>query len=927
MPSFKPLEDRKKALERKRELFRKFGFGKASVQNDEEPNPVKQPSEIEPPPSPYVRPPILQVYGQAKVPLHQDDDIETSYPSSGLQDLVDLYYHAAKHRSRHLVLVWPAAPKSLILVHALATLERWAVGDKMGIRGLAYPVKTNAFHALKHIHLDRLAIVGHAQRLLEEPFTQNPEVTRGCESKDAYLYSLSSLKPDEQERFNPSIGELLPHFLTGPQFTDWASCADELLTQVGAKLARRKQKKALERNRLVIGDPKTAPDAIFALDGRLTREDQRSALLALKKNSAPEVAIINATKAVRRESKSWRKGIARFCILIDEIFTESPLGVVVIVDDPHALTNVRDELNELNQKREPAKRWKPSSEYVIQGIPSTSGGYGLVDADTHVRHTPAPRELNISVVDSEATKVVHSLQRIARNCPGGRDSAQAVFDAANFITRLAAWPCGVSDVLSWLEGTGVNELTRSNYSWLKYVGGLQLFDRAGCAGEHRDALQNAIEDGSKLFSAYHQATPFALRLAEIVGKVAIHNNRHITLVFTSAVYRRLAERFLSRYADYPDNTLYGAFSSRVNFILASQLESSFARLDKSDLVFVGLDEEGLRLVVTNDQIPAHSIILLTQRAAQYLRATLVPIVANFQEFKSLKPRIESILRQLRHLPEEKSVWSVGDYVLPPFRLELTSDVTEGERTEDPDAWRIVLETGAIIFRRPNHSVYIYDPSSSKATDRGFRACEVHLLQPGDKLFVMSAELRELVEQALEVAGLPINRDASFEAALRDYHNQVLKLLEGKWPSGPLTEKVRNLRSRILDANPQFDGEFPSEQAVRQWVNLGKSADTPFEDLKPQAPMKEAHFKAFADALGMPALEAAYQWQRVIMAVRNSRRIDGRYVSDVYAYMLLQPESVMVQAKMRPQTLRMLFDKARDSVLSIENIEPASEHSS
>jgi hypothetical protein len=124
-------------------------------------------------------------------------------------------------------------------------------------------------------------------------------------------------------------------------------------------------------------------------------------------------------------------------------------------------------------------------------------------------------------------------------------------------------------------------------------------------------------------------------------------------------------------------------------------------------------------------------------------------------------------------------------------------------------------------------------------------------------------------------------------------------------------------------NPKLDAELPGEQAMRHWVDLGESPNTPFDKLKPQAPLKEPNFKAFAEALGFSSLEAAYQWQRVILAVRNSRRLDGRHVSDIYAFMLLQPESAMVHSNIKRQTLQGLFDKARDSTVIVQTVGPVS----
>lgn len=234
-----------------------------------------------------------------------------------------------------------------------------------------------------------------------------------------------------------------------------------------------------------------------------------------------------------------------------------------------------------------------------------------------------------------------------------------------------------------------------------------------------------------------------------------------------------------------------------------------------------------------------------------------------------------------------------------------------------------MEDSTTLYWKPTHDVFVYDPASTDASDRGFRTCEVSSLQPGDKLFVMSADLRELVEAVLKEAGVPIEHDKTFEAALREYHENVIKSLNSLFQGMKLAEQVRQLRMVILEHNKKLADEFPAEQSVRYWVSLGDSADTPFEQLKPRAPMKEAHFAAFAEALGFNSLQTAYYWQRVIMAIRNARRLDGRHVSDLYSYMLLQPEAAMLHSKVSRQTLKILFQKARESIVVVENVRPPS----
>lgn len=868
-------------------------------------------------------PPVVPRTREALIPLYQDDSIQASKPSAALVALGDLYVHAAQHRSRHIAMVWPASLKTLTVVHALATLARWHEGDKQGIRGLLFPVKTNAFYRLNHLHFDRLSLLHIASDLAE--VNGNPKVTRSMRDKDAFLFSLtdSSLPQVSQEPFNPTIGELLPLFMATPDSVGWKSCDSRLLALTRAKLARRAHAKALQMNCSVIGDPRTAPDALFALDGRMSEDELRQACGRLAKLGPPEVVLVQATRAVRFEAPSWKGRLARFCLMLEDVFGASAPGVVVVTDEPHAAYRLKDELWKRNQKRDPQHRWHTPHEFRIIGMPSTVGADGLLPSGaTEVAH-PAPREFDVSIVDGDAAKVANKLVRIANAMPGGRDAAKPLIEAASFLSRLAALPCGVRHMSEYLAGPDVSDRTRAAFDWPSHIGAVQEFDRSVGVGDSRPALLDCLNHGSKLFENYFTATPFAHKLAALVANVAM-GKRNVAVVCTKALYRRLAERFLAEYDQYPSGVTYEDLHERVHLLPAAQLGEHLDGLQGTTLVFAGVNEDCLRLLVTDDRVPAHSVLLLTQRAGQFLRATLKPIVENMPEFKSYKPRMESILRQLKDLPEDASVLSTGDYVLPTFRVELSSDISSHEHDLDSDLWCVRFDNGVTQYRREASDVYVYDPASQHATDAGFRMCQVRSLEVGDKVFFMSAELREMVEQALRDAGVPIQSDKTFESALRSYHEQVQKRLAQRFAQATVADKVRAIRDEMLALDACLENRLPTLQAMRHWIDLGRSPETPFEELKPQAPRDEAVFKAFSQVLGFSLLEAAYQWQRVIMAVRTSRRLDGRHVSDIYAYMLLQPESAMAHSSIKRQTLNQLFDKARENVATVEYVSPPKE---
>ncbi|WP_288254413.1 hypothetical protein [uncultured Hydrogenophaga sp.] len=862
-------------------------------------------------------------FGTAQVPVLRDGDSETSTASHALGWLVDRYLECAATRSRQIAVLWPTAPKTLVLVHAMATLERWTEGDKLGVRGLTFPVKTNVFYPLNHMRFDRVPLLRLALQLAET--SHNPKVKRSCRAKDPYLSAFNSALKDlaDPRWSNPTLSELLPHFLATPAQPSWSSCEPRMLAQLCAKLQKRSQAAALRANCAVIGDPSTAPDAMFALDGRMSDADLKKALLSMTRIGPPEVVLVNATRSIRRESKGWKGALARFCLLLESVFGTNAPGVLIVADEPHAAYRLRDELFSQNAKRLGSERWPAGQEYTIAGMPCAVKNDGLLPPGTVETRVPAPREIDTEIVDAAAAKVVSRLNRVANAAEGGRDAAKPITDAMAYLNRIAAMPCGVRDVSHWLANAEADERSRLRWAWPNFYASLMAFSRTGLAGDQQGTLVAAIETASKLVANYEDATPFARLLADDIDE-AVQRHKRVVVVMASPLHKRLAERFLARYGEYQSGLSFAQFSSDVTLICTPQLDEALNTLGRAKLIFAGLDEESLRLLISDDRVPSHSTLLLTQQNGQYLRAAMKPLVVHFPAFKPLKPRMQSILRVLAHLPEDPGLLSNTDLVLPVFRFELSHDAAESsEGVKDPEAWTIVLD-GSRLHRRPNHRVYVYDPASRDSTERGFRPCEVRSLQAGDRLFVMSADLRETVEGVFKAAGIPLETDKVFEAALRNYHRQVTALLERSLPKGSLTEKVRVLRANILDANPKWKDEFPEEQTVRHWVNLGRAAETEFDDLRPQAPQKEAHFAAFAKALGMSDLEAAANWQRVILPIRNARRQDGRHLSEIYTHMLLQPESIMVHQKVRRQTIQMLYERARESLCVVEALIPNNE---
>jgi hypothetical protein len=158
----------------------------------------------------------------------------------------------------------------------------------------------------------------------------------------------------------------------------------------------------------------------------------------------------------------------------------------------------------------------------------------------------------VHIVDSAVAKVANKLVRIAHDAPGGKENARALVDAANYISRIAALPCGVMHMAEYLAGPDVSDRTRAAFDWPLHLGAVNDFEQAVGVGDDRSALLDCLAKASSYFGKYNQATPFAHKLAELVANAAGGKRRSVAVVFTNALYRRLAERFLQKYDQYPE---------------------------------------------------------------------------------------------------------------------------------------------------------------------------------------------------------------------------------------------------------------------------------------------------------------------------------------------------------------------------------------
>ena len=849
--------------------------------------------------------------------LWADDGKSPMTPVTAVEHLAGHLLHCAEKKSQHFVLLWPGSVRAIGLAHAVATIARWRQGDKQGLRTLIYPAKSNFLQALNHCHLDRKDLVALAQKLYEGEAEPNPHVRVSLSIKDPFWFSLNSIRADDSEPIHPSLSELLPHFFADKDFSAWKACDGDLLRHVKARLSGRAHKHSLSDLTIpLLSEPATAPDALFAIGWKASQDDIKKALRQLRGAARPEVLLLDATRSMRKDNPTWKANLVRFLECVHEVWPTNPPAALVVMDEPHVRGQLIQEMDKRAAKKNEGSAWFRRSGLPVRGVVCSVARDGMVAAGHVEPVKPGLRDIQVAVTDTEAGEVIELIDRL-RNGLANTEWQAPLDAAASYLSRLAALPSSTRVLSMWLEEAAIPMEVRRNYAWPVYCSSLQQMLNNPAFGE-RARLQRVIDRGNDLWHKYENGTPFARKLADLIEEHT-RGTEKCCVIFTRPTAKKLAERYFQTYDGYPEGAGFEVLKDCVHWAVSRGLEAEIELTGKETLIFAGLDEESLRMLILDERISSPAYVLLTRRNAAYLRVTLKAIKA-LPGFVGLNERVDKLLAQLPDFPglDERALLNRSDFVLPTFSFEqgLSTSVADQDES-DPNAWELVLEDGLVVRRSPQSTAYVYDPALSHTVSRGFRGVGVARLQEGDRVFVMSFELRELTETALTEAGVPISNDKRFESDLREYHSRITSRVKAS-PGATLTDKVHNVYRDLRD---RLDAKvnMPVESTVRNWMDVDRFRGLSFEAARPGAPRLEAHFNAFAKILGLDDFEAIYFWKAVICPLRGVRRSDGRRVSDVYTELLMEPESVVVHRRIKPGVVNQLFSKAKENVHVIEAI--------
>jgi len=826
---------------------------------------------------------------------------------------VDAALQAACKKDLRLVLVWPGQADSIALIHALATLERTAIGDKRGLRALAYPTTRLTFSTLSQTAVDRERLLEWARHYLTVSTGIEPPIAgRDDQNKDMMLMALQSARNVAPQGDLPMLAEVLPHFEWDRESKSWGHYGDRYLRR-SKRALERSHKRALfkkeEDGRIAqLGNPPTAPDALFGITHLASAEERRAALKSKALNGEdlqPEVVLLDATREMRlRTDKYLIRVIPEF---IEDVIANwaKPCGFLVVTDDPKSYFAIRKSLAE----RISGRRLNLIAETLItdpsdRGLSETPLPVNWIPSVVSLRHFP------VGVLDQEASEAALRFWNLSEKFAQGSEAFNACREAAAYMLRLANLPGGYRDYTSWMSSQGVVDSVRRDMSWTGHEYRLQgLLDRGEFAARAED-VRRAMKRAAGLIDAYGDSTPLAARIAKEVGLCATKTKLNVAVMFRFNTDIPVAQLYLQRYGHYPNKRLFSEFEQRVALMNHRELPKLLADGDIPDrFIFVGLPDETVKLLVSSERVPADSVILVDFRRANDVLIGLRAL-QTIETYKPYRGRIAGLAneigRRIGELPRAVDLEKLERMRVP--RLSLSAAASDASRrSEVPGAWRVELEGGRRTY--VGQKVYIYDPDEA----RPFHQEDIENVKPGDHIFVMSDELKDRFESCLIEAGHPVMRGASLGEMVRSYHRHILQSARRLFGDLKGLALARQIQQRMTEIAPQ--AKVCSLNRIRYWMDVEDSAETAIEDLRPHSTWSATDFATFARALDVPENLIGQYWM-MVTGQRRALQEAGRELADRYARVLFSEETAETLYRLRRETILMLQREAVQSAYRV-----------
>jgi hypothetical protein len=220
-----------------------------------------------------------------------------------------------------------------------------------------------------------------------------------------------------------------------------------------------------------------------------------------------------------------------------------------------------------------------------------------------------------------------------------------------------------------------------------------------------------------------------------------------------------------------------------------------------------------------------------------------------------------------------------------FRVAAVIPEGEIDLTRSGEAYRgevLRFTTSAHrIAYRPTSDVLRFSPGET----RPFERVQARQVQPGERILVLDAAVREPIRRAL--AG---SRETLKQLGL--YHSRIAQV-RAATPGASDTDKARNVLSAMQALDP---GISPQElQNVVRWLTADKAPGETDGGRQPRAARDWPRFRVFMLATGVDQNLADVFWRAAIVPARSYRVHEGYLFNQRVVQFVLDPEGTAAGA--------------------------------
>jgi hypothetical protein len=802
-------------------------------------------------------------------------------------ELAETLLTRTKDKQVSLRLLWPAEIDSLAPLHAVASLSRVLQTDLCGLRTIFYPGTQTTRIALDRYAMPRSQLQDLWRSTHEVPPRQASVCFRGV------LEACNDVELFAKGTPPPSLRQLIPTFVYDPSSKQWKdtkhSPLEHLLTKVG-KLRRREIIRGQIESEWRRAE--TAPGALLILPRGIKRKEIKGAFPRARSGPTvkADVLLIDARgKSTAADPNAIRR-LPDFLKTIAEVNGSLP-GTLIVTDDPTEYFVLRHRLEHAGLK----------TDCRIIVAESEDNEWLASDDPRPAAWVPPSRSMinfSVSVIDQQAASLARRFGKIAEHVREESAAVEEPFRLAQaFVMRASHLPGGFVDLQA--TDAGEREYLARGLEWERVESLIQAVLLTGGAAEMRQEITDAIRRVHAQLAACAQATPLAVKLKEQVRRYAVDSREGLTIILSSPRNIAIAQRYLARElgSEWP------AMLPRIDWMtLARAPRELVARSKRRRLVMVGLSPRIIRLLVTHEEVPTGTCVLVPAQKAAGVTQTLGGLVSA-DPLKPYRGRLSSLLTalndRLRDIPDlEILMRSADSRALPPSRSPTTSAPT------DPKAYHFTLEDGRVV--QAMGTIFRYDGIEGEQ----FSRVQARSIEPLDFIFEMSDELRDEIEETLIPQKGEVDASPS-RKLLGLYHEFVKSAVVDLFPAASRQASIRAIQKRMTELDA--DGADVSTGKLNYWITLKE------DDGAPHGPRDREEFLIFCRALNIEVDLANKFWER-IRRVRFENQTEGRQLKAMYAEILFSPESSQVYRRLSPESILQLRGKALECVFQVVEIE-------